>query len=143
MRAALPLIYSGSEADTQSLAEFIVASPAAGPAFRQMAETVLPLSPRESGTHHDLLLMRMPGAPPPPPEGMPALFAHGTEDPFAPMEAAREFASKRPGTRFVPVEKGGHLLWIGPDGARAAETIRLFLEEAAKSGPQAPAAAGD
>ena len=135
VRLALPLIYAGSPADTKNLAEFLTSEPAAAEAFRQMAETVLPISPRESGTHQDLLLLNMPTPPPHPPAAIPTLFLHGTEDAWIPIDRVREFAGKSQGARLVPVEKGSHLWWIGADGRRAAQILRNFLQNPPTASP--------
>lgn len=142
VRRTLRWIYEGEEAGARGLAEFLGQNLEAQEAFRAMAFSLVPLSPREAGTRNDLLQIRMLAALPQPPTTIPVLLLHGTQDSFAPLDAVRDYAAKRPGTQLLLVERGSHWLWIGPDGSRAAAALRAFFEEAA-SRDAAPAEAGE
>lgn len=127
--AAAPLLIGGSERDRRAFVESITKNPGQLQVFRSFLDSVVPLSPREAGTRNDLFQLRV--LDPLPAEKIlcPTLVVHGTEDPFIPIDEARAFAARVPGAFFLPVEKAGHIPWLGPDGARAAAAIREFVNE--------------
>lgn len=125
--ASLPLLVEASQAERERLKTSILEDPVQWEIFRQLASSVVPLSPRESGTRNDLFQLH--GLPRFPVQnmGMPVLVVHGVADPFVPAEGARALAASIPGAIFLPVDQSGHLVWLGPDAARANTAIREFL----------------
>jgi pimeloyl-ACP methyl ester carboxylesterase/DNA-binding SARP family transcriptional activator len=57
---------------------------------------------------------------------VPTLVIHGRGDMVAPFESGREFATKIPGARFVPLESSNHILM------EAEPAFRQFLQEVRK-----------
>jgi pimeloyl-ACP methyl ester carboxylesterase len=129
VRAAAPLLIGGTARDREAFAAQVVGDPAQMEVFRAFFHSVVPLSPREAGTRNDLFQFRTLGALPAEKVLAPTLVVHGAEDPFLPIEEARTFAQRIPGAAFVPVEKSGHLPWLGPDGPRASAAIRDFINQ--------------
>jgi pimeloyl-ACP methyl ester carboxylesterase len=130
MEVSVPAFQGGGDADRRALTAYLSANANGAAAFRAMARSVLPLSPREAGARNDLFQMRMLPAQPLPSAGLPVLFLHGTEDPLVPLSQVQAFAETIPGAKLVTVEKGGHLPWLNPDGPRGAAVLREFLESA-------------
>jgi pimeloyl-ACP methyl ester carboxylesterase len=124
--ASLPLLVGPQE--ISRLKDFVMGNPEQQEILASFARSVIPVSPRETGTRNDILQIRTLPKLPLANITVPTLVIHGTADPFIPAEQARAAAAAIPGATFLPVEGAGHLVWLGPDAARAAAAIRAFLE---------------
>lgn len=110
-----------------AVADAVLADPAQSAFFRGFIDALAPLSPRESGTRNDLLLVRALD-----PVGYgnitaPTLLVIGADDP------GRAWINPQPITDLLPhatvriVPGAGHLPWLGPGAAAVRDEIRVFL----------------
>lgn len=136
--AALPLIIQVNDFERNEMKQAILADPEKLESIRQIAASVWPLSVRETGTRNDLFQLQ--GLEKMAVENIevPVLVVHGTADPFVPVEMARALAASIPGADFLPVEKSGHLVWLGSDGPRAMAALWEFfdLQSAEEAAPE-------
>ena len=63
----------------------------------------------------------------------PTLILHDPLDPLAPVEHVDWFVSRCPNCERVPLNAGGHLIWVGRDAERMREMRVRFLRRAADS----------
>ncbi len=119
------------------LAHSVVVSPAQLKFFQDLIGTLAPLSPRESGTRNDLLLLK--GWQPLPYESMraPTLLIQGKLDANTPWVTASDIVGKAPNAQLVTIEGAGHLVWLAPKPATMRDAIVNFLSGLPASAPSA------
>jgi len=125
-KEAMALLTTPGEA--VAAAAFVETNPEQTERLAGFAGSAAPLSPRERGTRNDCLQIRNLPALPLEKITCPTLVVNGTADPFARATETRAAAAKIPGAVFLPVEKSGHLIWLGPDAQRAESAIGAFLK---------------
>jgi pimeloyl-ACP methyl ester carboxylesterase len=97
--------------------------------FRRLMMSGLPLGARQAGIRNDLhQYARLPVYPL---EQIrcPTPVLHGRADGDAPFAHAEFVARTVPDATFHAIEDCGHLIWVGPDTARARETVLAFLTQ--------------
>ena len=95
--------------------------------FRDLAGTVAPLSPRETGLRNDLLQLRALADVPYDKLTIPALFIHGAEDKWIPLQDVEADRTRMPNAELLDVPGTGHLVWLGPDSDKVGKKILEFL----------------
>jgi pimeloyl-ACP methyl ester carboxylesterase len=110
------------------LADFILADPGQLEFFRNLVGTIAPLSPRESGTRNDLLLVR--ALEPVAYEKItaPTLLVYGAADGDGKWTDVKEIIAKLPSAQTLAVKNAGHLIWLGPDAAATWKAVADFLK---------------
>ncbi|MFZ4775563.1 MAG: alpha/beta fold hydrolase [Terrimicrobiaceae bacterium] len=95
--------------------------------FRDLAGTVAPISPRETGLRNDLLQLR--ALPEYPWEKLlvPTLLIHGAEDAFIPLAEVEAIQKRMPQAELFVVPGTGHIPELGPESAPVPEKIQEFL----------------
>jgi pimeloyl-ACP methyl ester carboxylesterase len=95
--------------------------------FQDLAGTVAPLSPRESGLRNDILQLRALADVPYDKLTIPTLFIHGAEDKWIPRQDVEAAEKRMPNAELLDVPGTGHLVWLGPDSDQVGEKILEFL----------------
>jgi len=95
--------------------------------FRDLAGTVAPISPRESGLRNDLLQLRALPDYPWEKFDIPTLWIHGTDDAFIPLADIEALLKRMPRAELLPVPGTGHIPQLGPESAPVPEKIQQFL----------------
>jgi pimeloyl-ACP methyl ester carboxylesterase len=134
--ACLPLLVEPREISRTKA--FVSGNPGQEEILASFVRSVIPVSPRETGTRNDILQLQTLPKLPFANITVPTLIVHGTADPFIPAEQARAAAATIPGANFLPVEGAGHLVWLGPDAARATAAIRAFLDAGRREAGPSP-----
>jgi len=128
----------GTPSERAKIVETVLHDPAQLAWFRGMIESFAPLSSRETGARVDLVnevnlpdfsLKEI---------AIPTLVIHGTLDSRVPVEEAAAAAALIPGAQFLPVQGAGHLVFLGPDGGKAAQTMIDFLKQHTAPPPEPP-----
>lgn len=120
----------------------VMADPAQLEFFRALVGTQAPLSPRESGTRNDLIMLRALDPVAYEKIAAPLLVVTGSADAGRPWADPSVITKKNPAAKHLVVKDAGHLVWFGPNAAAAQSAIQEFL----KSPPEpsvSPAAAGN
>lgn len=112
-------------------ARAIAADPGQLAFFRGFIDALAPLSPRETGTRNDLLLVRALD-----PAGFdkitaPTLVLIGADDSGRTWVNPKPITEALPAARVREVAGAGHLVWLGPNAASVRDEIRAFLTPAA------------
>jgi pimeloyl-ACP methyl ester carboxylesterase len=112
----------------RKLADFVLKDPAQLEFFRTLVGTQSPLSPRETGTRNDLLLVR--ALEPVAYEKIlaPTLLVHGGADAGGKWNDVKAITGVLPSARVVTVRDAGQLVWLGPNAAAAMKTMTDFLK---------------
>ena len=95
--------------------------------FQDLATTVAPIGPRESGLKNDLLQLKALPDFPFEKLALPTLLVHGTDDSFVPLAAIEAVKRRMPNAELVAVPETGHIPEIGPQSSPLAEKIQEFL----------------
>ncbi|TSA29920.1 MAG: alpha/beta hydrolase [Verrucomicrobiaceae bacterium] len=95
--------------------------------FQDLAGTFAPLSPRETGLRNDLLQLRVLADVPYDKLTIPALFIHGAEDKWIPLQDVEAAEKRMPNAELLDVPGTGHLVWLGPDSDQVGRKILEFL----------------
>lgn len=105
--------------------------------FQGLIDSFAPLSPREAGTRNDTLNHH--ALPEYPFEKItaPTLFIHGEKDKGLPVADAQAAAKRIPGAQFIGVDGVGQLVFLGPKGPEAQQSLIKFLKLHAPS-PEQP-----
>jgi len=95
--------------------------------FQDLASTVAPIGPRESGLKNDLLQLKAL------PDfafeklTLPALLVHGADDSFVPLAEVEAVKKRMPTAELLAVPGTGHILELGPESSPLLEKIQEFL----------------
>ncbi len=95
--------------------------------FRDLAGSIAPISPRETGLRNDLLQLKVLPDYPWEKLTLPTLWIHGTEDSFIPLADVESFVKRMPGAELYPVPGTGHIPELGPESAAVPAKIQEFL----------------
>ncbi len=96
--------------------------------FRDLAGTVAPIGPRESGLKNDLLQLRALPELPFDKLMLPVLLVHGADDSFAPIAAIEAAKIKIPNAELLVVPGTGHFPELGPSSSELPGRIKAFLD---------------
>ncbi len=121
------------------LAATVAANPDQREFFQRLVGTQAPLSPRESGTRNDLIMLRSLQMTPYETLQMPILVVQGSADRSAEWGLADDIVGKAPNAELFTVEGAGHLVWLAPDPNPLTEAIVNFLGGLPATGPAAVA----
>lgn len=129
------LTQTGDDSTREGWVRSVKANPAQLSWFRDLVGTFHPINPRESGLRNDLLQIR--ALPPFPFETLtiPTLFVHGAIDRFIPLADIEVASKKTPNARLLVFATSGHLVQLGPDSAKASQSIIEFLREFSNAQP--------
>lgn len=116
------------EKDRARLVDFVLEDPAQLAFFQNLAGTQAPLSPRESGTRNDLLLVRAMTPLAYEKIQAPTLLVNGTADAAAKWDDLKQITGKLPSAKVVAVKDSGQLIWFGPAAAAAQQAVNDFLK---------------
>lgn len=95
--------------------------------FQDLASTVAPISPRETGLKNDLLQLKAP------PDfafeklALPTLLIHGADDSFVPLAEIEAVKARMPNAELLTIPGAGHIPELGPESAPLAGKIQEFL----------------
>lgn len=95
--------------------------------FRDLAGTVAPISPRESGLRNDLLQFRALPDYPFEKLAVPALLIHGAADSFVSVADAEAVQKRMPNAELLILPGTGHIPELGPESVPISDKIRQFL----------------
>jgi len=124
---AFDLAQSGGAAERSAWVTAVLNNPAQVAWFRDLAGTVAPLSPRETGLRNDLLQLRALADVPYEKLAVPTLFVHGTADNWLPLADVEAAAKRMPQAEVLAVPDTGHLVELGPDSSPLMGKIIAFL----------------
>lgn len=95
--------------------------------FQDLASTIAPISPRETGLRNDLLQLK--ALPPFPFDklALPTLLVHGTDDSFIPLAEIEALKTRLPNAELFAVPETGHIPEIGPLSTPVDGKIHDFL----------------
>ncbi|MEI6033995.1 MAG: alpha/beta hydrolase [Verrucomicrobiae bacterium] len=124
---AFDLTQSGDAAARGEWIKSVLENPAQSAWFQDLAGTVAPLSPRESGLRNDLLQLLVLDAVPYEKLAVPALFVHGAADRWLPITDVAAVKMRMPQAELLAVPGAGHLVELGPDSSHVTEDIARFL----------------
>lgn len=111
----------------EKLVENVLANPDQLEFFRALLGTQAPLSPRESGTRNDLIMLRALDPVAYEKIAAPTLVVTGAADAGRPWVDPKVITDKNPAAKLLVVKDAGHLVWFGPNAASAQTAIREFL----------------
>lgn len=129
LEKAFALTSTGDKATRSAWVGFVLDDPDQLENFRELALSVAPLDPRESGIRNDLLQIRALPSVPFTEINTPVLILHGGMDkavPIAPIEAAH---TKLPNAEILFLPDEGHLLFLGRSAPIAQSRIGSFLKK--------------
>ncbi len=109
----------------------VLADPAQRQFFRDLVGTQAPLSPRESGTRNDLILVRALDPVAYDKIVVPTLVVTGAADAARAWVDPRVITDQLPSAKSLIVKDAGDLVWLGPAAAATQAAIRDFLSAAA------------
>ena len=95
--------------------------------FRDLATTVAPISPRESGLKNDLLQLKALPDFPFEKLALPTLLIHGTDDSFVPLVEIETAKRRMPNAELLTIPETGHIPEIGPQSSSVTGKIQEFL----------------
>ncbi|HVE16915.1 MAG TPA: alpha/beta hydrolase [Chthoniobacterales bacterium] len=114
--------------DRRKLVDSVLNDPAQLAFFQQLVGTQAPLSPRETGTRNDIVLLR---ASDPVAFGkisVPTLLIKGSADIAGKWNDLKPITDKLPTARVLTVKDAGQLVWFGPHAAKVQEDMIEFLK---------------
>lgn len=122
----------------EKLANFVAADPGQLEFFRSLVGTQAPLSPRETGTRNDILLVR--ALDPVAYEALqpPVLLVHGSADAAAKWTDPKPIRDKLPSARELVVGDAGQIVWLGPHAAEMEKTLAAFFKSPPARRPPPP-----
>ncbi|MGH8048437.1 MAG: alpha/beta hydrolase [Chthoniobacterales bacterium] len=122
----------------KKLTTFVVNNPAQLAFFRDLVGTQAPLSPRESGTRNDILLVRT--LDPVAYENLqpPLLLVRGNADGAAKWTDLKPIKDKLPSAKVVTVKDAGQIVWLGPNAAAMEKAVLDFLKTPPTRRPTPP-----
>jgi pimeloyl-ACP methyl ester carboxylesterase len=93
----------------------------------EVVDGFFPMGPRAAGVIYDAYIGNPAIADQPVEElSVPSLVIHAQDDPLAPYDDAKAMAERIPGSRFVSLTRGGHVLMHRED--RALSEVARFLD---------------
>lgn len=95
--------------------------------FQDLASTVAPISPRESGLKNDLLQIQALPELPFDKLALPVLLVHGADDSFVPIAEIEAVRKRLPNASLLTIPETGHIPEIGPQSSSVPEKIAEFL----------------
>jgi pimeloyl-ACP methyl ester carboxylesterase len=95
--------------------------------FQELAGTVAPISPRETGLRNDILQLKALPDFPFDKLALPTLLIHGADDSFIPLAEIEDVKTRMPNAELFTVPETGHIPEIGPLSAPLAGKIQDFL----------------
>ena len=95
--------------------------------FRDLAGTLAPIGPRESGLKNDLLQLKALPDFPFEKLALPTLLVHGADDSFVPLAEIEAVKNRLPHAELLTTPGTGHLPELGPESASLPDKIREFL----------------
>ena len=95
--------------------------------FRDLAGTLAPISPRESGLKNDLLQLKALPDFPFDKLALPTLLVHGTDDAYVPLAEIEAVKKRLPNAELLAIPGTGHLPELGPESSPLPGKIREFL----------------
>jgi pimeloyl-ACP methyl ester carboxylesterase len=110
------------------LVDFVADDPAQLDFFRALLGTQAPLSPRESGTRNDLLLVRVLDPVAYDKIKAPTLLVTGAADAASLWVDPKALTTLLPTARTLTVPGAGDLVWFGPNAADARQKVADFLK---------------
>ncbi len=96
--------------------------------FRDLAGTVDPISPRETGLRNDLLQFKALPNYPLEKLVLPTLLIQGEEDRFVSLADAEALKARFPNAELLKIPGTGHLPQLGPDSGEVPQKIHQFLD---------------
>lgn len=121
------LAQSGNETDRAKWIQSVLGNPDQLAWFRDLAGTIAPIGPRESGLRNDLLQLKALPEFPFEKLVLPVLFVHGAEDSFAPLGGIEAAKKRVPNAELLVIPGTGHISELGPDSGGIAEKTKEFL----------------
>lgn len=121
------LAQTGDAAFRAKWVRAVLGNPAQLSWFQDLATTVAPMSPRETGLKNDLLQFKALPDFPFDKLGLPTLLVHGTDDSFVPLAEVEAVKRRIPDAELLAVPETGHIPEIGPQSSPVADKIRDFL----------------
>jgi pimeloyl-ACP methyl ester carboxylesterase len=122
------LVQTGGDAAKANWVNLVASSNAQLAWFRDLAGTLAPLSPRESGLRNDLLQIRALPAFDFKKIAVPTLIIHGTDDRFVPMADVEAISARFPNAALHRVPETGHIVELGPYAKDVKDRIASFLQ---------------
>jgi pimeloyl-ACP methyl ester carboxylesterase len=112
----------------EKITHFVLGSSGQLAFLRDFAGTLAPLSPRESGTRNDLVLVR--ALEPVAYENLqpPLLMVHGDSDAAKEWSDLKPIKDKLPSAKIFTVKDAGQFVWLGPYAAAMEEAVVDFLK---------------
>ena len=110
------------------LVDFVAGDPTQLAFFRALLGTQAPLSPRESGTRNDLLLVRVLDPVAYDKIKAPALLVTGVADAASLWVDLKAITTLLPTAKVLTVPGAGDLVWFGPNAAAARQKVTDFLK---------------
>ena len=95
--------------------------------FRDLATTVAPIGPRESGLKNDVLQLQALPSFPFDKLALPVLLIHGADDSFVPLAEVEAVKKRIPNAELLAVPGTGHIPELGPASAPLPDKIQEFL----------------
>jgi pimeloyl-ACP methyl ester carboxylesterase len=114
--------------DRRKLVDFVLNDPAQLAFFQQLVGTQAPLSPRETGTRNDIVLLRALDPIAFEKISVPTLLINGSADIAASWNNLKPITDKLPAARVLTVKDAGQLVWFGPHAAKVQEDMIEFLK---------------
>jgi pimeloyl-ACP methyl ester carboxylesterase len=128
LAAVLDVDTSLGDGARRAVEDFVLADAAQLGFLRGLVGTQAPLSPRETGTRNDLVLVRALESVPYENLQPPVLLVHGTADAAAKWTDLQPITERLPSAKVFAVKDAGQIVWLGPQGALAEKAIVDFLE---------------
>jgi pimeloyl-ACP methyl ester carboxylesterase len=97
--------------------------------FQGLIDSFAPLGPREAGARNDTLNQLALPEYPFEKIATPTLFIHGEKDKGLPIADAQAAAKRIPGAQFIGVDGVGQLVFLGPKGPEAQQSLIEFLKQ--------------
>jgi pimeloyl-ACP methyl ester carboxylesterase len=127
LNAVLAVDTTLKPAERGKIVDYVLSHPEQLEFFRGLIETQAPLSPRETGTRNDLLLVRALDAVSYEKILSPILIVRGDADAGGAWVNPGIITEKAPSAQTLLVKGAGHLVWFGPGADAAQQAILNFL----------------
>lgn len=124
---AFDLAQSGDAQARESWIQSVLGNSTQPAWFQDLAGTVAPLSPRESGLRNDLLQLQALADVPYDKLTAPTLFIHGVEDKWIPLPDVESVQKRMPNAELLAVPGTGHLVWLGSGSESVGRKTLEFL----------------
>lgn len=121
------LVQSGDAASRMKWIQSVLGNAGQLSWFRELASTVAPIGPRESGLKNDLLQLKALPDFPFDKLLLPTLLIHGADDSFVPLSEIEAVKTRMPNAELLLIPGTGHIPELGPESAPLPDKIREFL----------------